>query len=65
MDKDDIDTLGILKVDLLSLGMLSCIRKALSLIDNHHGQNYNLDNIPQDDPDVYDMICKADTIGVF
>ena len=64
-DKDAIDTLGILKVDILSLGMLSCIRKAFLLINNHHGQNYNLATVPQDDTGVYDMICKADTIGVF
>ena len=64
-DKDDIDTLGILKVDILSLGMLSCIKKAFLLINNHHGQNYNLATVPQDDTGVYDMICKADTIGVF
>ena len=64
-DKDDIDTLGILKVDILSLGMLSCIRKAFLLINNHHGQNYNLATVPQDDTGVYDMICKADTVGVF
>ena len=64
-DKDDIDNLGILKVDILSLGMLSCIKKAFSLIHKYYNKNYNLANIPPDDPDVYDMLCKANTIGVF
>ena len=64
-DKDDIDALGILKVDILSLGMLTCIRKAFSLIDTYHGKKYELSSIPSEDPKVYDMICKADTIGVF
>jgi DNA polymerase III alpha subunit len=64
-DRDDIDTLGILKVYILSLVMLRCIRKAFLLINNHRGQNYNLATVPQDDTGVYDMICKADTIGLF
>ncbi len=64
-DKDDIDTLGILKVDILGLGMLSCIKKAFSLINSYHNKNYDLASIPPDDTNVYDMLCKADTIGVF
>ena len=64
-DKDDIDNLGILKVDILALGMLSCIRKAFSLIHNYYDQNYNLANIPPEDPNVYKMLCRADTIRVF
>lgn len=64
-NKDDIDALGFLKVDVLALGMLTCIRKAFDLCRDHHGIQYTLANIPQDDPEVYDMICLADTLGVF
>ena len=64
-DKDDIDALGILKVDVLALGMLSCIRKAFDLMTLHHGQTYSLATLPPEDPSVYDMLCKADSIGVF
>ena len=64
-DKDDIDALGILKVDVLALGMLSCIRKSFDLMTLHHGQSYNLATLPPEDPSVYDMLCKADSIGVF
>ncbi|MBO9498522.1 MAG: error-prone DNA polymerase [Novosphingobium sp.] len=64
-DKDDIDELGIFKIDVLALGMLTCIRKALDLIRAHHGKSYRLNTIPREDPVVYDMLCKADSIGVF
>jgi len=64
-DKDDIDTLGILKVDVLALGMLTCIRKAFDLLVRHENTDLNLATIPPEDPQVYDMLCKADTIGVF
>ncbi len=64
-DKDDIDALGILKVDVLALGMLSCIRKAFDLIAEHHGIAYDLASLPPEDPKVYDMLCKADSLGVF
>jgi error-prone DNA polymerase len=64
-NKDDIDALGFLKVDVLALGMLTCIRKAFDLCKQHYGLNLTLANIPQDDPEVYDMICLADTLGVF
>lgn len=64
-NKDDIDALGFLKIDVLALGMLTCIRKAFDLLRNHYNLNYDLANIPPEDPEVYDMICKADTIGVF
>ena len=64
-DKDDIDTLGILKVDVLALGMLSCIRKAFDLLAEHHGQRLDLASLPPEDPAVYDMLCKADSLGVF
>ncbi|MCU9849519.1 error-prone DNA polymerase [Defluviimonas sp. WL0024] len=64
-DKDDIDALGILKVDVLALGMLSCIRKAFDLIARHHKTGYTLATLPAEDPEVYDMLCEADSIGVF
>jgi len=64
-NKDDIDALGFLKIDVLALGMLTCIRKAFDLAKNHYGRDLTLANIPQDDPKVYEMISNADTIGVF
>ncbi|MEO0485497.1 MAG: error-prone DNA polymerase [Pseudomonadota bacterium] len=64
-DKDDIDSLGILKVDILALGMLSCIRKAFDLIDTHHGERLTLATVPEDDKPTYDMLCKSDSLGVF
>lgn len=64
-NKDDIDALGFLKIDILALGMLTCIRKAFDLAKKHYGLDLTLANIPQDDPEVYDMISHADTIGVF
>ncbi|SKB83338.1 error-prone DNA polymerase [Daejeonella lutea] len=64
-NKDDIDALGFLKVDVLALGMLTCIRKGFELAQKHYGLNLTLANVPQDDPDVYEMISHADTIGVF
>jgi len=64
-NKDDIDALGFLKVDVLALGMLTCIRKAFDLAKQHYGLDLTLANIPQDDPAVYEMISHADTIGVF
>jgi error-prone DNA polymerase len=64
-NKDDIDVLGFLKIDVLALGMLTCIRKAFNLALQHYGLSWTLANIPQDDPAVYDMVSAADTIGVF
>jgi error-prone DNA polymerase len=64
-NKDDIDALGFLKIDVLALGMLTCIRKAFTLAKQHYNLDLTLANIEQDDPKVYDMICAADTIGVF
>jgi error-prone DNA polymerase len=64
-NKDDIDAIGFLKIDVLALGMLTCIRKAFDLAKQHYGLDLTLANIPQDDPSVYDMICHADTLGVF
>jgi len=64
-DKDDIDALGILKVDVLSLGMLSCLRRSFDLMRQHVGQDFDLATLPPEDPRVYDMLCRADSIGVF
>jgi len=65
-DKDDIDALGILKVDCLALGMLTCIRKCFDLVRPVEGAGpLTLANVPAEDPAVYDMICRADTVGVF
>ena len=64
-DKDDIDTLGILKVDILGLGMLSCIRKAFGLLQEHAHQTLTIDTVPQEDSATYDMLCAADAVGVF
>ncbi len=64
-DKDDLDALGLLKVDCLSLGMLSCIRRAFDLIQQHHNRSLTLANVPSEDPQVYEMVSAADTVGVF
>ena len=64
-DKDDIDALGLLKVDVLALGMLSAIRRALDLVGQQRGHTFALQDIPAEDPTTYDMICRADTVGVF
>ncbi|NNK77912.1 MAG: error-prone DNA polymerase [Litoreibacter sp.] len=64
-DKDDIDTLGILKVDILALGMLSCISKAFGLLGKYRRLDYTLSSLPPEDPATYDMLCKADSLGVF
>ena len=57
-DKDDLDALGLLKVDVLGLGMLTCIRKAFALLKEHYGQDITLGTVPRDDPAVYDMLCR-------
>lgn len=64
-DKEDIDELGLMKVDILALGMLTCIRKAFDLIHATGGERYGLQDVPQEDPAVYDMLCKGDSLGVF
>jgi error-prone DNA polymerase len=64
-DKDDIDELGIMKVDVLALGMLTAIRKGFGLIEQHYGEHVDLFNLPKEDPAVYDMLCEADSLGVF
>ncbi len=64
-NKDDLDELGILKVDVLALGMLSALHRCLDLVDQYHARHLTLATIPQEDSTTYDMICAADTIGVF
>ncbi len=64
-DKDDLDALGILKIDVLALGMLSCIAKAFAMLKTHYGLDYTLATLPAEDPAVYAMLQKADSIGVF
>ncbi len=64
-DKDDIDELGILKIDVLALGMLTCIRKCFDLMKSHYGIVHDLASIPPDDADTYDMLCRGDSVGVF
>lgn len=64
-DKEDIDELGLMKVDILALGMLTCIRKAFDLIHGSGGPRYGLQDVPPEDPAVYDMLCRGDSLGVF
>ncbi|PZQ10379.1 MAG: error-prone DNA polymerase [Ancylobacter novellus] len=64
-DKDDIDELGLMKVDVLALGMLTCIRKAFDLIHEHEGERLDLAAIPQNDGETYAMLQRADSLGVF
>lgn len=64
-DKDDLDALGLIKVDVLALGMLSALRRSLAFIGQKKGQPFEMQDIPDGDIPTYDMICKADTIGVF
>ncbi|WP_042271251.1 error-prone DNA polymerase [Paraburkholderia heleia] len=64
-DKDDIEALGLLKIDVLALGMLSAVRRALDLISEKRGEVFELQDIPPEDSATYEMICRADTVGVF
>ncbi len=64
-NKDDLDTLGILKIDVLALGMLSCIRRSFDLLARHHEKALTIATVPKEDPAVYEMLCHADSIGVF
>jgi error-prone DNA polymerase len=64
-DKDDVDALKMMKVDVLALGMLTCIRKCFDLIADHKGKRWELATIPQDDAPVYDMLCRGESLGVF
>jgi error-prone DNA polymerase len=64
-DKDDLDAMGLLKVDVLGLGMLSCIRRAIDLVNGYRGTRLSMAGIPAEDPAVYAMAQRADTLGVF
>ncbi|MBB3246569.1 error-prone DNA polymerase [Herbaspirillum sp. Sphag64] len=64
-DKDDLEALGLLKVDVLALGMLSALRRTLELVGQRRGQSFHMQDIPAEDSATYDMICRADTIGIF
>ncbi|MGZ3184556.1 MAG: error-prone DNA polymerase [Telluria sp.] len=64
-DKDDLEELGLLKVDVLALGMLSALRRTLELVSERRGTEFAMQDIPAEDKETYDMICRADTIGVF
>jgi error-prone DNA polymerase len=64
-DKDDLDALGLLKIDILALGMLSCLRRCLELLALHRGRSWGLADVPAEDPAVYAMLQQADTVGVF
>src|SRR3546814_13843785 len=64
-NKYDLNALGSLKVDVRALGMLTCLRKGFELIKRHYGRELTLASVPEEDPAVYDMLCRADSIGVF
>jgi error-prone DNA polymerase len=64
-DKDDLDAMGLMKVDVLALGMLSAIRRCLDMVSQIKGQSFEMQDIPAECPQTYDMICAADTVGVF
>ncbi len=64
-DKDDLDELGMLKIDVLALGMLTCIRRAFDMIKLHKGEELTLAAVPAELPEVYEMLCHADSVGVF
>ena len=64
-DKDDLNALGILKVDVLGLGMLSCLHRAFDLLERHYGRRCTIATVPKEQAKVYAMLCEADTIGVF
>ncbi|HET8730905.1 MAG TPA: error-prone DNA polymerase [Moraxellaceae bacterium] len=64
-DKDDLESLGLLKVDVLALGMLTAIRKTFALLEKHQGLPLTMAGLPQEDQSTYDMLCRADSVGVF
>ena len=64
-NKDDLEALGLIKVDVLGLGMLSCIRRSFAMLESHYGIRHTLGDVPAEDPGVYEMIQRADTVGVF
>ncbi|MEC8038130.1 MAG: amidohydrolase family protein, partial [Pseudomonadota bacterium] len=64
-DKDDLEALGLMKVDVLALGMLSCMRRCFELLEQHYGERHSLASIPAEDPAVYEMLSRGDSLGVF
>lgn len=64
-DKDDIEELGMMKVDVLGLGMLSCLRRSMELVGQQRGHPFTMHDIPKEDPAVYDMLCRGESTGVF
>ena len=64
-DKNDLEALGLLKVDILALGMLSCLRRAFDLLKRHYHLAVTLSSIPAEDMDTYNMLCEAQSVGVF
>ena len=64
-DKDSCESMGLVKFDLLGLGMLSALRKSMDIVAEHTGERWRIDTIPKEEPGVYDMLCRADAIGVF
>jgi error-prone DNA polymerase len=64
-DKDDLEALGLLKIDILALGMLSAIRRTLDIVSEQRGERFEMQDIPAEDPATYEMISRADTVGVF
>ena len=64
-DKDDLESLGLLKVDVLALGMLTALHRSIDLFNRWHGTSWTMQHIPREDPATYEMICRADTVGVF
>ena len=64
-DKDDIEELGILKIDVLALGMLTCIRKSFALLEYYHSHTVTLATVPREDPETYTMLQRGDSLGVF
>src|SRR5262249_35204226 len=64
-DKDDVESVGLFKVDLLGLGALTHLHRSFDLIAKHRGRTLSMATIPADDPATYEMICRADTVGVF
>jgi len=64
-DKEDLETLGLLKVDCLALGMLSAIRRALAMVSNYRKLNFTLQDIPAEDTATYDMLCRGESVGTF
>jgi error-prone DNA polymerase len=64
-DKDDLDSVGLLKIDVLALGMLTCLRKGFAMMQRHYGKTLTLESVPPKDVPTFDMLCRADSIGVF